>query len=512
VKVIIIHFTILLYYSVVYTAKRSNISINGLQPFQMEDSIESKSHQVNDADTKPEKELPKLTLLSLVKDVCYAIKSLIVNPDFSGRIMFPLLIVESIGLEAIILNVPYTEIDFSTYMQQISLIEKGELHYDKIVGDTGPIVYPGGYVWIYSWLKMFTGGMEYIRVGQEIFRFLYLLTMLITFVCYTMSNARIKPYIIYLLLLSKRLHSIYVLRLFNDCFTTFFSMCAILSLLVATKLKNRNPSAPSKMSFMMCLLSSDFLALAISVKMNALLYVPGFLVVAYYLCNENLSKVLFVCVFGLFIGIGMNATFLLNGDPEVRRQFVSEAFNFGRQFLYKWTVNWKFLSEKTFSSKLFQNSLLACHVGFLFVFLFYKWLDPKSVTGGKSRLRMIKDGVLKPFNDSISHNNIIFSRQSSAFVFDVMAISNIVGVLCSRSLHYQFLSWYFFSLPYLLFRTGLPDLVILPLFILHELSWDTYPSTALSSVVLVAVLLVVVLGNLFHNQYKSKVSLIKKKQ
>ncbi|KAF6012215.1 hypothetical protein HII13_001788 [Brettanomyces bruxellensis] len=478
----------------------------------MEDNAENKSSQVTDVDVKAKKELPKLTPLSLAKDACYVVKSLIVNPDFSGRIMFPLLIAESIGLEAIILNVPYTEIDFSTYMQQISLIEKGELHYEKISGDTGPIVYPGGYVWIYSWLKTFTGGMEHIRVGQEIFRFLYLLTTLITFICYLMTNTKVKPYIIYLLLLSKRLHSIYVLRLFNDCFTTFFSTCAILSLIVATRLKTRNPNAASKMSFVMCLLSSDFLALAISVKMNALLYLPGFLVISYYLCNENLLKVLFVCLFSLFIFIGMNATFLLNSDPEVRKQFISGAFNFSRQFLYKWTVNWKFLSEEIFSSRQFQNILLACHVGLLLAFLFYKWLDPKTVTGGKSRSKMLKDGILKPFQDTISRNNIIFSSRSTAFVFDVMAISNLIGVLCSRSLHYQFLSWYFFSLPYLLFRTGLPDIIILALFIIHELSWDTYPSTPLSSGALVTVLVLVVLGNLFHNQYKRKVSNEKKQQ
>lgn len=425
--------------------------------------------------------------MSLASDVRWAIKSLFDNPDFSGIIVFPLLIVESITLEYIILNVPYTEIDYSTYMQQISLIAKGELHYSHISGDTGPIVYPAGYVWIFSWLRWLTDGMAHLRAGQECFRFVYLITQLLTCVAYNFTSV-VKPYVIYMLLMSKRLHSIYVLRLFNDCFTTLFAVASIVTLQVAARRKASKRL--SYIPYILLFLAADFLATAISIKMNALLYLPGFLVVSYFLCNENLAKMALVVLFGVFIEGGINARFLF--DPEVRAEFIDGAFNFSRQFLYRWTVNWKFVPEETFSSFSFQKGLLLLHITLLLAFLFHNWIAP-TITG-KSILKTIKDG-LHPLVDSITSKNIILSSAGPQFVFDVMTLSNLIGVLCARSLHYQFLCWYFYSFPYLLYRTGLPGYFILPMFAAHEWCWDTYPSTPSSSLTLVVILAIVVIAN-----------------
>ena len=35
---------------------------------------------------------------------------------------------------------------------------QGERDYTKLQGDTGPLVYPAGFVYLYSWLKHVTGG------------------------------------------------------------------------------------------------------------------------------------------------------------------------------------------------------------------------------------------------------------------------------------------------------------------------------------------------------------------
>jgi len=40
-----------------------------------------------------------------------------------------------------------------------------------------------------------------------------------------------------------------------------------------------------------------------------------------------------------------------------------------------------------------------------------------------------------------------------------MFTANLIGITFARSLHYQFYSWYFHSLPYLMWRTALPDLL-----------------------------------------------------
>jgi alpha-1,3-mannosyltransferase len=41
--------------------------------------------------------------------------------------------------------------------------------------------------------------------------------------------------------------------------------------------------------------------------------------------------------------------------------YFSRAFEFSRVFLYEWTVNWRFVPEKTFVSREFASALLAGH-------------------------------------------------------------------------------------------------------------------------------------------------------
>jgi hypothetical protein len=63
---------------------------------------------------------------------------------------------------------------------------------------------------------------------------------------------------------------------------------------------------------------------------------------------------------------------------------------------------------------------------------------------------------------------------------------NFIGIVFSRSLHYQFYSWYFYSLPYLLFRIGISIPLKLILFGVIEYCWNVYPSTVESSILLLA--------------------------
>lgn len=45
-------------------------------------------------------------------------------------------------------------------------------------------------------------------------------------------------------------------------------------------------------------------------------------------------------------------------------------------------------------------------------------------------------------------------------ILTTLFISNFIGVVCSRSLHYQYYCWYAATLPYLLWRTEIPDLLV----------------------------------------------------
>ena len=101
---------------------------------------------------------------------------------------------------------------------------------------------------------------------------------------------------------------------------------------------------------------------------------------------------------------------------------------------YIWTVNWAFVPEYIFLDRRFHACLLSVHLVLLLVFL-TRWLK-RSGTSWRD--------VLTTRN--ISANEIVL----------VLFGCNLVGVAFARSLHYQFYVWYFHSLPWLLWNTGLP--------------------------------------------------------
>lgn len=111
-------------------------------------------------------------------------------------------------------------------MQQVSLYISGERDYTLIKGSTGPLVYPAAHVYIYTILYYLSDGGRDILLGQILFAILYLLTLVVVVTCYRRSGA--PPYLFPLLVLSKRLHSVFVLRLFNDGFAAFAMWVAIL--------------------------------------------------------------------------------------------------------------------------------------------------------------------------------------------------------------------------------------------------------------------------------------------
>lgn len=111
-------------------------------------------------------------------------------------------------------------------MQQVTQVIAGERDYIKLHGDTGPLVYPAAHVYIYRVLYALTDEGQDIRLAQYIFVGVYLVTLALVMQCYRLAKA--PPYVFPMLILSKRLHSIFMLRLFNDAFAVMFLFAAIL--------------------------------------------------------------------------------------------------------------------------------------------------------------------------------------------------------------------------------------------------------------------------------------------
>lgn len=139
------------------------------------------------------------------------------------------------------------------------LLEQGERDYMKLRGDTGPLVYPAGFVYLFSTLRNITGGS--IVVAQWLFGALYLGTQSLLMTIYS-NTASLPPWGLILLCFSRRIHSIFVLRLFNDCWAMFAAYWAV-RILGTRKYRS----------------AIILFSLAVSIKMNVLLMAPGVLAV-----------------------------------------------------------------------------------------------------------------------------------------------------------------------------------------------------------------------------------------
>ncbi|KAJ3231436.1 dolichyl-P-Man:Man(5)GlcNAc(2)-PP-dolichol alpha-1,3-mannosyltransferase [Chytriomyces hyalinus] len=349
---------------------------------------------------------------------------------------------------AILYGVSYTEIDWQAYMQQTTQFMGGERDYSAISGGTGPLVYPAGFVYIFSLLNWVTGGGKSIVLAQWIYADFAVLTMYIVLTLYTTSK-KIPWYALPLLLLSKRIHSIFILRLFNDPVAMIPLYLSIYTL--------------SKQQFTV---SAALFSLALSVKMNILLFAPAYALLMFQsvgivgsLKNAFVAISLQLIVALPFIAAGHGASYFAN------------AFEFGRQFLFVWTVNWRFVGEAVFSSTVFSKLLVAMHLIVLFVFI-VKWTRCFGGLGNVIRQGFKSNAVQKLDLD---------------YILLTMFTCNLVGITFARSLHYQFYAWYFHSLPYLLFRCkSLMLPVKIAMFFAIEYCWNVYPSTNVSSILLFA--------------------------
>ncbi len=81
-----------------------------------------------------------------------------------------------------------TEIDWIAYMQEVEGVVNGTWDYSKLKGDTGPLVYPAGFVYIFTILYYITNYGRNIRFAQYIFCGFYLVTVALVFRIYSKSR------------------------------------------------------------------------------------------------------------------------------------------------------------------------------------------------------------------------------------------------------------------------------------------------------------------------------------
>jgi alpha-1,3-mannosyltransferase len=199
--------------------------------------------------------------------------------------------------------------------------------------------------------------------------------------------------------------------------------------------------------------------------------------------------------------------------------YLSKAFELSRVFFHQWTVNLKFLPEEIFISKPVALLLLGGHLGFLVVFAALKWssvsggllpvlqsvgLLPQPVPVHKAVTRAQKEKA--HLRGSDTGTGSITSRLASAaytdspaFIVYVLYTSNFIGIVFSRTMHYQFYTWYFHTIPLVLAAaTSIPWFLRLAAFAGIEYAFNVGDATGagspLSSAILQMAHLVVFTG------------------
>ncbi|GAB5576613.1 dol-P-Man:Man(5)GlcNAc(2)-PP-Dol alpha-1 [Prionailurus iriomotensis] len=351
-----------------------------------------------------------------------------------------------------------TEIDWKAYMAQVEGVINGTYDYTQLQGDTGPLVYPAGFVYIFMGLYYATGRGTDIRMAQHIFAVLYLATLLLVFLIYH-QTCKVPPFVFFFMCCaSYRVHSIFVLRLFNDPVAMALLFLSI-NLLLA-----------QRWGWGCCCFS-----LAVSVKMNVLLFAPGllFLLLMQFGFRGALPKLGICAVLQVVLGL----PFLLENPIG----YLSRSFDLGRQFLFRWTVNWRFLPEALFLHRAFHLALLAAHLTLLLLFALCKWHRdggkyPVAVEGS-----LQKEGsttALHTQSYPLNHEkksslpsspptSLASASAAPSTTSSTSGISTHCPTSCGPRLH-----------------AGLHICSGLLVLGLIELSWNTYPSTSCSSAAL----------------------------
>jgi len=141
--------------------------------------------------------------------------------------------------------------------------------------------------------------------------------------------------------------------------------------------------------------------------MSVLLYIPGLLVVLFK--RHGLIGTLRHMLSLLAVQTVIARTFL----RTYPREYFANAFEFSRVFIYRWTVNWRFISEETFLSRKWAYSLLAGHLFVLAAFAICKWCKGdggvvkvllrglKNPMSGGSPKKVSSDRMPRPFKTNI---------------------------------------------------------------------------------------------------------------
>ena len=367
--------------------------------------------------------------------------------DCKNCLLHPVRFLESIPISAILFSVflfclwiistrDLVYIDFPAYVIQVDQFLSGDRNYYDFTTPQGPLVYPAGFLYFFTPIMYLMNGGTVIWIGQLIFVGLYLATAFLSIKNGVLAG--VPKWILYAVFLSPRALSIYILRLFNDGPTALLSQLCVFFFL------KRNWK-----------FGCVFLSLAVSMKMNALLYAPGvaFLLFKNLSINSALSHIVFICGgIQILLGYPFLVTYPL--------AYIHRAFELTRICDIAGTVNWKFLPFEVFNSRIFHVSLLIGTVLTYYCFWTGVWSKKRNVDQKSSVFSISSPRNTETISPLAASDEDYF--QETKAILMILYSSNFIGVVFARSINTQYYVWYSFTLPVLVYfskwtRTEFPS-------------------------------------------------------
>lgn len=445
--------------------------------------------------------------------------------------------------------------DFDAYMEQAAVwlgrprhaAQPGPFQWDyaELRGDTGPLVYPAGHLYLHSALlsafkwnvttwttesvpKQLPGYEDRVQrpasalhALQGLYAVLWLILCASVYSVYQSMGAfdstwRTAWYLV-LLSATRRGRSVFVLGLFGDawCMTLLWLSFALL--------------AKRKWT-----IGSIVYSCAVAVKMNALLAAPGLLAV--YLRAGGAALAVRQIAICAAVQLLLGAPFLLFAPWS----YLTRAFDLSRQFDQQWSVNWRWLPPWLFHSKAFAAALLLAQLACLALLSVYLWKpavaakpQPQTALAAKLREETVAEpadaeqGSSRPADMlpaaaatpppaararrrlTVAHASPTASTPSSffsgkgdatsgaaaadggqAWMGAALLTSLFLGTAFARSLHFQFHVWYWHLLPFLVshsYGLQLPPPLQLLVMVVVEYAWSRHPPDAAGSLTLTLV-------------------------
>lgn len=145
------------------------------------------------------------------------------------------------------------------------------------------------------------------------------------------------------------------------------------------------------------------------------------------------------------------------------------------------------MGAETFLSREFSLVLALSNLSILLLFFVTRWIRPSGLS-----LPALLLTIFKPLSSQAQQHMSL--RITPSFILTTVLSSLSIGMLCARSLHYQFFAYIAWSTPFLLWKSGLHPSLIYTIWAAQEWAWNVYPSTKISSVVVVGCLSIQVFG------------------